>query len=88
MTFWFNSIHQSRIYASCWRARQPVHCMAMGELGETRRGILAANACFPKFKTQFSPGLHGLNCREYQIPHSHEVVSSSGACARRRIRWM
>src|SRR5260370_38136216 len=43
-----------------------------------RRGILAANACFPKVKTQFSSDLHGLNCRKYQVPHSHEVVSSSG----------
>src|SRR6267142_3620696 len=42
-----------------------------------RRGIRAANACFQKLKTQFSPDLHGLNCREYQIPHSHEIVSSS-----------
>ena len=30
-----------------------------------RRGIRAANACFSKVKTQFSPDLHGLNRREY-----------------------
>ena len=45
-----------------------------------RRGIRAANACFQKFKTQFSSDLHGLNCREYQIPHAHEIVSSGREC--------
>jgi hypothetical protein len=42
--------------------------------------IRAANACFQKFKTQFSSDLHGLNCREYQIPHAHEIVSSCREC--------
>src|SRR5215510_10984889 len=42
-----------------------------------RRGILPTNACFQKLKTQYSPDLHGLNCRKDEIPHSHEIVSSS-----------
>src|SRR5689334_13419789 len=39
---------------------------------------------FSKLKTHFSPDLRGLNCWEYQIPHSHEIVSRS--CEREHPR--
>src|SRR5215470_19002727 len=42
-----------------------------------RRGIRSQNALFHSGKAHFSPDLRGLNCLRHQIPHPHEVVSSS-----------
>src|ERR1035441_552367 len=46
--------------------------------GDHVGGYWPQTRVFKNSKHNSPPDLHGLNCRKYQIPHSHEIVSSSG----------
>jgi len=62
-----------RLYSACWVTLQ--------------MGVQAQGPLFREVKTQLSRDLHGLNHREDQFPHPHEVVSSSSEREHPRDRF-